>query len=337
MISQHTSKTFITVSLGKGSSSEPSITNEKFLSSYLDHICWMRMISARQQLAVVENQSSGDTEKLAALSMFYQIAGMVAEDALSSYIAWSIWSKDKSLLIPDLLERLSLRLSEPSKPVNATYPSEIFNKVKTSNKRVDVYARAYLNELSRVSDSDLPNVFGINWRRNPSVKLVPKKMLPFWNSLGSYLRENLSPLVSVQGDLLSMCHNKIKHGPQILAMSLIEAAYSRGFTTDQISELSLLKTVRLLPNGSRVQETDEEFLNRHRVAPFLLMDAENMRRWFFQHIVHTSNSLYIHGTWMYNSNFPELKRSMTIVSKDIVNIIEEQGPHLNRVYGSNLK
>jgi hypothetical protein len=295
------------------------------------------MISARQQLGILEDKSSGELEKIAALALFYQIAGMVVEDALSTYVGWSVWSKNKAALIPDILERLSLRLSEPPKAVSATYPGEIFEKFSVTEKRVDVYARAYLSEVTKASDFDLPASFGINWKRNPSVKLVAKDELPMWNSLGPYMRECINPLMNAKGALLAMCNNKIKHGPQVLVASIAEAGISRGFNLDQVTDAATLKTIRLLPNGSRVQETDDEFSNHIRAAPFLLMDAANMRRWFFQHIVHTANSMYIHGTWLYNTNFQDEKRPLSKIPNEAMRIIKEQGPHLNRTFGINVR
>ena len=164
MIPNTTTKTILSISLSKGPKAEHDLTNQQFLDSFLEYTCWLRMISARQQLSVMESYITGIHEKLAALATFYQVAGMIVEDALSSYIAWSIWARDKALLIPNILERLSLKLGEPSTPIPINYPEEIFLKIHNTKKRVDVYARDYLLKLMEVSDEKLPQAFGIEWK-----------------------------------------------------------------------------------------------------------------------------------------------------------------------------
>lgn len=332
MLPQTKSRTFLTVSLSKGPTLEPDVTNSDFLDSYLEYSCWLRMLSARQQLEVLEGTAS-ELDKLAALANFYQLAGIVVEDALSMYIAWSIWNDDKSRAIPNILERISLRLADPPTPLADNYADEIKKKYSTTTKRIDVYARDYLLQMMQVDDDMLPSQFRISWKRNPSVKLVPKHLLPFWNKLGEYLRECLRPIVSPKGALLAACYNKMKHGPQITVSSSNRAAFSRGIDDESLKQTESAATIRLLLRGARTQETDEEFRDQVRAAPFLLFDAPNARRWFFQHIVHTSNSLFLHGTWLYNTNRIGQNRSILMQNARIREILEEQGGHMERTFG----
>lgn len=332
MFPQNTTKTFITASLVRGSNLEPDVSNDDFLSAYLEYSCWLRMISARQCLSTLENKDSRTLERLAAIASFYQTAGIVVEDALSTYIAWSLWACDKSRFIPDILERISLRLSEPKSTLTLDYVAETRKKYKETNKRIDIYAREYLQLLLQNTDDELPGIFGIEWKKNPSVKLVPRELMPSWSSLGNHIRECIIPLVNPKGALLASCYNKIKHGPQITIMSMMKASTARGLPNEAIVGLDTSETIRLLLNGSRVQETDDEFAQHIRAAPFLLPDAENMKRWFFQQIVHISNSLFIHGTWLYNSNFKDRQRKFRIGRSEIRDIILEQEAHFNATY-----
>lgn len=325
-------RTFITASLAKGTRPEPDISNQDFLGSYLDYSCWIRMISARQQLTVLEGDTS-DIDKLAALATFYQLAGIVVEDALSMYIAWSMWNEDKTQAIPDILERISLRLSEPSTPLPDHYASEIKQKYLTTKKRIDIYARDYLIQILKVDDDMLPQQFGIAWKRNPSVKLIPKKLLPFWNTLGNFLRECLLPLVNPKGALLAACYNKMKHGPQISIASATNAAKSRGVSEEALEGHGSAVSIRLLLRGARTQETDEEFRDQVRAAPFLPLDAPNARRWFFQHIVQTSNSLFISGTLLHNSNRIGNNRSLAVPEGRVRSIVQEHGTHIESTFG----
>lgn len=294
------------------------------------------MISVRHSLLIVANEKSSSLERLAAMANFYQTAGAVVEDALSTYIAWSLWAYDKSKLIPDILERITLKLGEPRSAVNLNYELEIKKKYLETTKKIDIYARDYLQLLLKNTDHDLPNIFGIEWKKNPSVKLVPKNLLSSWNSLGSNIRECLMPLVDSNGGVLASCNNKIKHGPQITIMPMLNAFNARGLPTGDLAALDNLDTIRLLLNGARVQETADETIHAHRAAPFLLPDAANMKRWFFQQIVHLSNILYIHGTWLYNSNFKDQQRKFRIERKEIRDIILEQEAHIEVTYAQKM-
>ncbi|MDO9005132.1 MAG: hypothetical protein Q7V20_16935 [Aquabacterium sp.] len=320
-----------------GPNSEQDISNEQFLNSYLDYGCWLRVVTSRQQLDVIENKNSSELQKLAALASFYQTAGLVVEDALSMHIAWSLWQLDKSKSLPDILERLSLRLSSPKGDLPESYASDIKQKYITTKKRVDIYPRQYLNDLLSLSDEELPATFGINWKRHPSVKLVPPELRLFWNNLGHYIRGCVEPLASPKGALLASCYNKIKHGPQLTIMAPAAAAKYRGFEYPDVEHFMQEPTIRLLLQGSRTQETPEETQANERVAPFLVADAPNMRRWFFQQIAHTSNALYINGTWIFNTTYIDRKRPFKIESPELLSIISEQGTHLNRTFNMNIE
>lgn len=332
MFPQDTTKTYLSASLALGPKTEQAISNEQFLNSYLDVVCWLRLLSSRQYLSVVEDRKSSKLEKLAAVASFYQTAGLLVEDALGMFVAWSLWALDKSKLLVDILERVSLRLGEPRTTLAPTYAPEVQDKYLRTDKRFHVYARAYLTQLTRVHDDDLPRIFGVNWKRHPSVKLVPKDQRPVWDRLGYYMRGGLEPLLDPKGALLASCYNKIKHGPQLVVMSPLSATLNRGFRVDSESRTESEATIRLLLSGARTQETPEEQRDNVRIAPFLVLDAQNIRRWFFQQIVHTSNVLYTIGTWIFNTTFVDSKRPLVIRSAELEQIIRDQAKHMHRTF-----
>lgn len=326
MLPQKNLQTIISATLRPGIYPEPGISNDSFLESYLDYSCWLRVINAWQSISVLSQDKAGKLERLAALAAFYQTAGLAVEDALSTCIAWAIWARDKNQSLADILARLSLRLVEPKQPVSPSYAEDVIKKFQTTQNRVDFYARPFLTQLLSVSDRELPKVFGIPWKPHPSVKLVPREMLENWNNLGFFMRESLVPLLDPKGALLASCYNKIKHGPQIMISDMATAARARGLSFEEgaMSEL----TVRLLLQGARTQETDIETTEEIRSAPFLLMNSANAKRWFFQHIVHTANALFIAGTWLYNSTYLDKKRSFNPALPEVQSIIREQGRYV---------
>lgn len=327
MYPSDSTKTYLSVSLGCGNCAEPPISNDVFLSSFLEFGCWLRVVQSRRLLSVLEDRSSTDLESMAALASFYQNAGLIVEDALTMYLAWSLWSLDKARNLADILERLNLRLSEPKKAIGPGYVVSVQKSYLENDKRLDVYPRPYLSELLQKEGGELSRALGIEWKRNPSVKLVPPVHRQFWDRLDDFIREASLPLVDSKGALLAACFNKIKHGPQLVAMAPNAAAAARGLEEGQTGTIESKPTIRLLLAGSRTQEMDEELECGARVAPFLLNDPANIRRWFFQQIVHTANSLYVTGTWIFNSTYIHAKRSHSIEREELRSIVEEQEHH----------
>lgn len=322
---RYTTKTYLTISVAPGPRAEPTVGTEEFLASYLEHTCWLRVITSREHYLTLSDPKGTKLQRLAALAAFYQTAGLVAEDALSMYVAWSLWALDKARPLVDILERVTLRLSEPKSKLADTYARDTQRKYLGTDKRLDVYARDYLNQLMLVHDNALPAQFGMNWKRNPSVKLVPKKYMPAWERLPHNLRGSLEPLVARKGARLAACYNKIKHGPQLIVMSPATAARRRGI--EEVEPVLEEPMLRLLLDGARTQESEAEFVERLWKSPFLPLEPQNIRRWFYQHIVHTSTALFVNGTWIFNTNFVDRKRTMK-VEPELVSIIREHAEHL---------
>lgn len=324
MIQQNINKSLLTATLRNGPNPEPEIDSKRFLNSFLEYSCWSRSLIARQSFLIISGKEYGELEKLAALVSFYQNIGVVIEDALTTYIAWSLWANDKSQKIPNILNRIVLKLTDPKKQKDVQTREEIIKKFQESDRQIIIYARHFLQETLQCHDNDIPNRFGINWKKNPSVKLVTRDQLEFWNNLGSHIRESLNPLLDPKNDLIASCYNKIKHGPQIIIDNLQNSAISRGYSDDQIKNLDLdKKTIRFLLDGARTQDTDEEQASSKRCAPFLISDTENIQQILYKNIYYISTMQFIHGTWLYNSTYIKDQRPFTPKYNEIQEIIKE--------------
>lgn len=336
MFPNNTTKTLLSASLAPGPKPEAPIINEQFLNSFLDYGCWFRSVAAYTHLQTLERTDAHTIERLAALTAFYQLAGQAIEDALTNLIAWTIWADDKNQVLPDIFERLSLRFSIPEKPVEGGYLSIIKSKFRGTRKRVELYPREYLRALLEFPDTELPILLGIEWKRDPSVKLVPPKLRPVWDRLPNIIRETIRPLTTSGGALLAACYNKVKHGPQLVVTRPIEAVLSRGHTIDNIeSEQASALSVRLLMDGARTQENSEEVTKNIRVAPFLIDDRSNVRRWYFQQLVHNASALFTIGEWIFNSTYKDRKRDFGVPNEFVLRIVTEQTQHFRSTFGED--
>ena len=326
MIPRLTHRLFLTLGLEPGPVAEPPISNLEFLNGYLDLGVWLRVVNAHAQLEIIRSVKSSQIQRLAALAGFYQQVGLAAEDALSNLIAWSVWASDDKLNLADILRRTSLRFAIKKKPDVEGYCSAIRAQFLNTSKRVDLNPEVYLESISQTPDAGLPAQFGIPWKRNPSVRLVPRVLWKQWDMLPHALRSTIGALIGRNSGLLTSCYNKLKHGPQLILADPIRIAKARGHLKG-IEDLPG-PTLRLLLDGSRTQETQEEFESGHRVSPFLVEDVDNAVRQFFQSIVHTANLLFVSGTWLFNVRFPESRRQLGVSDPFIGSIISEQALHL---------
>jgi len=297
--------------MAPGPKPEPDVSNERFLHSYLDVACWLRVVSARQYVSIACSQKSTRIEKLAAIASFYQTTGLVQEDALSMYTALSFWSLDKSKLLPDILERISVRSGDPSRKVSPTYATDLNDKYFQNTKRLDIYARPYLTQVMSFSDDELPAIFGVNWKKHPSVKIVAKNQRAFWDKMGEHIRQLVEPSLNPKSEFIAACHNKIKHGPQVIMGTVSDAASERGLSFPSLDGSVSFETIRILLKGARTQETQDEIESDVRVAPFLVTDENNLER-LFSALVMASVAIYTLGTWVLNTNFPDMQRQFKV-------------------------
>ncbi len=333
MLPNNTSKVYLSFTPAPGPVAEGPVENQPFLSSFLDYGVWMRVAAAHSHLVVLEDKTASEVQRLGALAGFYQQLGLSVEDTLTNLVVWSVWGTDRQKSLADLMDRIVLRFTRPQKTLGVSYVDEVRAKLISTSKRVDVYPREYLTRIVDQHPTSLPQQFGIPWKRNPSVKLVPKDLEPYWTPLPKMLREAIDPFTKPRGDLLAACYNKLKHGPQAVIMSPIDAGISRGHSRERaIEETVDQPTIRLLLDGARTQETAEELTKGNRIAPFLIGDLENIRRFFFQVILHNSNMLHMVGTWIFNSVYQNSRKSFGTTDSFIQSLTEEQSRHFKKVF-----
>jgi hypothetical protein len=312
--------------LSPGPNPEPPIDNPEFLEGFLQNGVWLRVASSYCHLAVLRSQSSSEIQRLAALVAFYQQAALQAEDILSNLIVWSIWARDRSQNLVDLLSRLMLRDEPNWTSASEQYRDVVWNKFEgTSKKKIYVDARQYLSSLLDVHESDLPAQFGISWKRDPSVKDVPRVDRKWWdrlpNSLGAWLRDILNP----RAGLFMSIHNKLKHGPQLIVTNRLRVGLARGFT-DSIDHEKYPEwrrpTVRILLDGSRTDDTKEEFEGQVSVAPLLADDVNNAAK-IFDHVIREPAWLLATlGEYIFKFSYPERRREFPITDKFLREILE---------------
>jgi len=265
MFPAETTRTLLTATLISGEKMEPDIATKAYLESFLEYGCWLRPLVAYEHLQIFENPDSSTLQRMSSLMLFYQIFGQVFEDALTNYVAWSLWALDKDQSLPNIIGKLALRMSEPRSPIESGHIKDAYEQAKKGGKRINVYARAYLDELLRDRDSSVAIRIGINWKKFPSVKLVPKCMKPLWDDLDNRIRDGIEYLTDKKGALLATCYNKIKHGPQLIIMNPSIVAENRGLL-DEKMEFPNEHMIRLLCKGARVQETHEELNSSPNIA-----------------------------------------------------------------------
>ncbi len=334
-IPKHTHRLFLSYNLIAGQQQEPAVTNRDFLGSFLDAGVWIRVVNAAGQLSALQSAASTPIQKLSALAGFYQQAGLQTEDALSNLVAWAAWSKDPSMNLADLLDRISLRTSRPREQLPDRYHEVVCERLVTSKKRVEIYVREYASSLLSVSDRTLPALLGIPWNRNPSVKDVGKPQRQAWDNLPAVIKQLLLNLLGPNGELLASCYNKIKHGPQIVVAESLLAIRARGLPAeacDVADPTVAQRTIRLLLHGSRTQETPEELAESRRVAPFLYADPDNARRWLLQSLLHTAGVLSSLATWLFNFRFRESPRAFGVSDPFLESLVKEQQLHLERTF-----
>jgi hypothetical protein len=334
-IPKHTHRLYLSWNLVPGPFPEPSVTNKDFLGSFLDAGVWIRTANAAGQLKTLRSPETSPIEKISALAGFYQQAGLQAEDTVSNVIAWSAWAREPSLSIANLLDRVSLRTSRPREQLTDNYFEFVIQKLVSSHKRVDIDVREYASSLLSIPEPDLPAALGIPWKRDPSIKYVPRPQRKSWDSLPHAIKDSLKIHLGPNSQLLASSYNRIKHGPQLIVTGALPAIQARGLPHDGYDAKDPMvtrPTIRLLLDGSRTQETQEEISASQRVAPFLYAEPDNARRWLFQSIMHSANFLSMIGTWIFNHRFPESPRSFGVSDPFLASLVSEQQMHLERTF-----
>ena len=270
---------------------EPNITNDEFLDSLHTVGVWLRVLAAHDSLARYASGDSTSVQRLAALSNIYLQLGAQLEDQAVALIAFSVWSKNRDLVLPNLFSRIFVRHS--GKPTICSQIEVTQNRLMNDRSgNVGVNQRAFFQEVANMTDAQIVEFFlGYKWRAKPSVKLVPSRHIQVWRSLPGELRRIAASYHDHKHiPRFTAAYNKLKHGPQLVLQNPMDRA--RRFAnpldlTSQLPQFAALDKlgVRLLFSGARTQRerTDE---NVTSVAPFLLDDERAVNKLFFGTMVY---------------------------------------------------
>ena len=303
LIPLNTGKLFTTLTLRPGPVAEPSISSETFLRSYLEAGLWLRCLGAQHHVRTLAASQSTRLARFAASAGIYTQLGLATEDALAMLVAWSLWVRDRSDNLPDLVYRINLRMSHELANYTAKEIEDIRGKA-VSGKKINVDGRRYLKSLrDGVGERDLPQLFGIRLHPHPSVKLVPKSETLSRRMLPRIIAENLEVLTDFRSAMSSACYNKLKHGPQLIVDKPSAAAMRMGHSAEEYHAFRDLELIRLLLCGSKVSITEEEIANGERSAPFLLDDPDNARRLMDRAVVAPAVFMWTLGRYIYGTVF----------------------------------
>ncbi|MDE0105525.1 MAG: hypothetical protein OXN89_24370 [Bryobacterales bacterium] len=269
---------------------EPVVCNREFLDS-LDTIgVWLRVLAAYESLERYTSPESSSVQRLAALSNIYLQLGAQLEDQAVSLIAFSVWSKNRNLVLADLFSRIFV-----TRPGMASAGSEV-QRVHAklagdcpATVRVD--QRTFFGEVAKMDDAEIVEFFLGYWRVVPSVKLIPKRHIQVWRNLPDEFRRISSSFHSEsQIPRITAAYNKLKHGPQLVIQNPMDRARQFGKSPDSAAELARFRaldkpSVRLLFAGARTCSGPKDS-DARSVAPFLIDDEGAVRKLFFGTMVY---------------------------------------------------
>lgn len=274
---------------------EPDISNDEFLDS-LDQVgVWLRALAAHDSLERYTSAESSVAQRLAALSNIYLQLGAQFEDQAVTLIAFSVWSKNRELSLPDLFFRIFV--GRPTGSAACSEIERVHRKLTTdSSTRVAVDVKSFFREVAEMTDTEMVQFFlAYRWRSVPSVKLIPKRHIKVWTALpGEFRRISESFFDEGQIPRMSAAYNKIKHGPQLVFQNPMDRARRFGDPADLGEPITRYKVldklgVRLLLAGASTRPESANNDSRS-VAPFLIDDEESVRRIVF-------------GTMVYHATF----------------------------------
>ena len=85
---------------------EPVVSNDEFLDSLERVGVWLRVLAAHDSLERYTAPDASATQRHAALSNVYLQLGAQCEDQAATLIAFSVWSQNRDLSLPDLFFRI---------------------------------------------------------------------------------------------------------------------------------------------------------------------------------------------------------------------------------------
>jgi len=281
---------------------EPPVSNELFLESFVRFGVWVRILAAYEHYKTIINSEMGSPSRFSAIIALYQLLGMLYEDATANLVSWAAWAKNRNLLLADLHQKIFLTEKQVSEKTGLVYHAEANDKLlQRNNKSVGINARLYFGSLTNLSGKETLEWLGIPWKRQPSVKLVPRKLWSEWETFPMRTGEFIKFLADEPKSLITASYNKLKHGPQMAIMNIREIAVrGRGFPEDKV-KLTVLEgeCVRLLFDGARTQEHENEYGASKRVAPFLLHHPDYIDKMFWDVMVYIALQSWELGYYLF--------------------------------------
>lgn len=275
---------------------EPPVSNNEFLDSLDTLGVWLRVLPAYDALQRYASSDRSQGQRLSALANIYLLLGAQLEDQAVSLIAFSIWSRNRSLPLADLCSRIFIQRRR-NPPVDS-YIRTVHDRLESdAGSRTAVDPRSFFKEVSQKKDTDLVEFFlGYRWRDRPSVKLVPKEHIPFWIALPSELRRISDSFHDdSHGPRLTAAYNKLKHGPQLVVHNPLDRARRFATVPDVCAQLAGYATldkpaVRLLFSGATTGSAPSDRVTRSN-APFLINDEGALAKLVFETMVYHATFL----------------------------------------------
>lgn len=288
----------VLLNLHRGKEDERPISNEEQIQSFGSYGAWLRVLTAYRLIRDYRGTGGATVSNVSTIVGLYEQLGMFFEDVACTAAAWGASTLDRSVRIADVLERTVIT----TRPVTTSscYHDSVFRDLATSGKRLQVNANQLLRSLSELRNDELLRKLGVDWKKVPSVKLVSKEKRREWSQLPMVAAHLFNTFQSPNAHLLSSNYNKLKHGPQFIIMSSLEAARRRGqAASKKEEELMMHAFVRILHQGSRTQEHEGELETGKRVAPFLVGDQQTLSGWVFETMLFTAINMFLLADWKY--------------------------------------
>ena len=250
----------------------------------------MRVLTAYDSLQRYASPDSTPAQRLAALSNIYLQLGAQLEDQAVSLIAFSVWSKNRDLVLADLFSRIFV--TRPSKSMGDSEIRAVHAKLKADRQaRVRVDQRAFFREVAEMKKAETVEFFLGYWRAVPSVRLIPKRNIQFWRDLPDHLRGIASSFYDeTHIPRITAAYNKLKHGPQLVLQNPIDRARRFGGSLDLAAQLARCRAydkpgIRLLFGGARTRREPGDG-GVGSIAPFLIDDERAVKKLFFDTMVY---------------------------------------------------
>jgi hypothetical protein len=253
---------------------ESRVTNQEFLLSYIRFTAWLRLIGAHEQIVLLKSAELEPMRRMSAVATIYEKVGMQIEDLACTFIAWMCRARNKDLLIADLLNRIVLvRHSRSNAGRDDAYAERCVDElVSDPQGRVRVDMARFFANFHAKRGSEILWMLGLPWKDVPSIKTARGDELQFWRKLPGAISALVSQLGNTGTDSMGALFNKIKHGPQMVVVNLIEtfrgmkggaevaARMSESFHSAQVGA----ETLRILLDGASTEMTET-----HRATVFI--------------------------------------------------------------------